>query len=672
MRIGVEVGGTFTDLVALSPEGLRSLKVSSTPAMPEQGVLDALDALGGGEAGADTIVHGSTVATNALLERRGAPTILVVTEGFRDLLELQREVKTRNYDLRYRRTEPLVPRNRVVEIGGRIDAEGVEVEPFDKAAVRESLEAMLNQNPEATLAVCLLHSYRNATHERWVRDIALDLRPDLLVSLSSDVMPEFREYERASTTTMNAYLAPVVEGYLNRLDEHLRRRAFGGRFYIMQSNGGMLPAERSGSHAVRTVLSGPAAGVMGAVRMAALSGHNSIITLDMGGTSTDISLIDDATPTDTTSKLIDRLPILTPMLDIATIGAGGGSIAWIDDTGMLNVGPRSAGAQPGPACYGRGGTEPTLTDAFVVMGILRPNRFLGGRMALDVAAAERAVGSLGARLGLGLQRAAASILRVAVANMLHATREVSIERGYDPRDYVVAAFGGAGPLAATVLADELGANTVFVPSNPGVMSALGLLLSDFRRDYVATGMSDAAMLSAGAIRAALAGLEAEARTDIERMRPEGDARFHFSADLRYAGQGYELSVPIRLSDEDPARTMVDAFHELHQLRFGHSYPNARVRLVNYRLRLVVARPLPTDALRVARNRPDRQDQQGDIWIDGTKQPCTFLLRETLAAGVTAAGPVVVEEDSASTFVPAGWRLRIDEHGGMNIERQVAA
>ena len=670
MRIGIEIGGTFTDLVAISDTGTRVVKVASTPARPEQGVFDALDRLAYPLDRADTLVHGSTVATNALIERRGGRTVLVATAGFRDILELQREFKSRNYDLGYARTRPLVPREWVIEAHERLDAQGTVVDPLDEAALLRDLAALFERAKPESMAVCLLHAYQNPLHERRVREIAQRLSPDLKVSLSSEVMPEYREYERASTTVMNAYLAPVVDSYLGRLQGELDARGFGGRFYLMQSNGGMLPADRSQQHAARTLLSGPAAGVTGAISAAVASGFRNLITLDMGGTSTDICLVNDATAQVITGKLIDRLPMLVPMLDITAIGAGGGSLAWFDGAGMFQVGPRSAGAQPGPACYGKGGREATLTDAWVVMGLIRPERFLGGAMPLDAPAAHRALLPVAERLGFDVPGAAEGMFRIACANMLQATRQVSIERGYDPRDYAIVAYGGAGPLHAAILADEIGAKAVLVPPNPGVTSAMGLLIADFRLDYVRSRMLRLAPENLDAIRAIYEDIRGAAQHDLASMAPQGVPTVSYSIDLRYVGQGYELSLdiaPLEV-DGDFLAKVIQRFHDLHQTRMGHAYPEQTVRAINYRAKLTVPQRVLAGGAKAAvgeRAAPE----QGTIRWGGKSVSCTYVHRAALREGDIVRGAALIEDDSASTFVPPQWVARMDAQAALVIERE---
>ncbi len=671
VRIGIEIGGTFTDLVAVSTTGVEVVKVLSTPAFPEQGVFDALDRLGHPLGAADTLVHGSTVATNALIERKGGRTALVTTRGFRDILELQREQKSRNYDLRYARTLPLVPRQWVIEANERLDAKGHVVDSLDQAALTADLARFFAAVEPESLAVCLLHACQNAIHERQVRDIALQLRPQLKVSLSSEIMPEYREYERASTTVMNAYLAPVVDAYLGRLSAGLDRRGFRGRFHVMQSNGGMLPADRSRQHAVRTLVSGPAGGVTGAISAAAASGYRNLITLDMGGTSTDICLVNDLQAQVVTGKLVDRLPVQAPMLDITAIGAGGGSIAWFDAAGRFQVGPRSAGAVPGPACYGTGGTEATLTDACVVMGLIRPQRFLGGAMSLDRDAAARALEVVALRLGSTPEDAAEGMFRLACANMLQATRQVSIERGHDPRDYVIVAYGGAGPLHAAVLAGEIGATAVLVPTHPGVTSAMGLVIADFRLDYVRSRALTLAPENLDAIRALFAALREEAGSDLEAMAPEGEPAIEYRLDLRYVGQGYELSLALEPFAAGGAflDDVIERFHALHKVRFGHADARQPVRAINYRARLCVPQPAPCDPWAAGSALVTGATQWGELRWDGRTVRSAYVAREGMRPGDTLAGAALIEDHSATTFVPPGWSARVDLRGALVIERR---
>ena len=478
MRVGIEVGGTFTDLVAVEGESVRTAKVPSTPANPDEGAMHAIDAAGLDPGAIEELVHGSTVATNAVLERKGASVCLFVTKGIRDVLLLQRHDKDAIYDLHYAKPEPVVRRRDVIEIDERIAADGTVIRSPDRAEVTSLVRRVLAEGSYEAAALCFLHAYANPDHERMVAGVIRELAPSLPVTCSNEVTREFREYERASTTALAAYVQPVMAGYVSRFSAALGRRGFAGRFSIMQSNGGRMPAEAMARNAIAALFSGPAAGVVGAVRSVAGAGYHDLITLDMGGTSTDVALIADGDPELASMTRIDGLPVKTPVVDIVTVGAGGGSLAWADDGGLLRVGPGSAGATPGPACYRRGGDRPTVTDAHLVRGTLRPDAFLGGRMEVDRDAASRVCRPLAGQFGVSVEEIADSVIRLAEVSIVRAIQRVSTERGRDPRDYVLVPFGGAGPLHAARVAEDLAIETVVVPPNAGVLSASGLLLSD--------------------------------------------------------------------------------------------------------------------------------------------------------------------------------------------------
>ena len=449
MRVGVEVGGTFTDLVAVEGGKVVVTKVPSTPRSPDVGAFAALTASGIDLAKIEDLGHGSTVATNAVLERKGAAVAFVATAGFRDLLFMQRHDRRNIYDLFYAKPSPPVRRKDCFEASERISADGSIEKALDEAAVKSALIPAIKAGSYRAVAICLLNAYANPVHEKRLAALITEALPDVLVTASHQVAREFREFERASTTLLSAYVQPVIDGYLHRFEAKLADSGFKGRFTVMQSNGGRLPAEAMRESAITALYSGPAAGVVGATRQAARSGFDDLITFDMGGTSTDVCLVQDGRPSLASESEIDGLPIRTPVLDIVSVGAGGGSIAWVDDGGMLRVGPQSAGADPGPACYGKGGTEPATTDAHIVIGTIRPGAFLGGAMNLDGDAAKRAFEPLAQRFDLSVEQAASSALQLADANIVRAIQLVSTERGRDPRDYALVPFGGAGPLACS-------------------------------------------------------------------------------------------------------------------------------------------------------------------------------------------------------------------------------
>ena len=662
-RAGVEIGGTFTDLIWLRPDGaLGFAKVPSTPDAPERAALAALERAGIDPVTLPELVHGSTVATNAVLTRRGARTAFMTAQGFRDILEIQRHDRWGNiYDVFYRKPQPLVPRDLSFEVAERLDADGAVVAELDEASVRAALDAALAAGVES-VAVALLHAWKNPAHEQRLSEIAGEHVPELPLTLSSEVLPEFREYERASTVVMSAYVRPVMERYLGGLRRSLHERGFSGSLSVMQSSGGVLPAEAAGRQAIRTLLSGPAAGVIGAATIARAAGLGDVITIDMGGTSTDVALLRDGRPLMTRESKIDRLPLGVPMIDITTVGAGGGSIARVDSGGLLDVGPGSAGADPGPACYGRGGSEPTVTDASVVLGLLRPEHFLGGEMRLEPELARDAVASLG--LSASVEDAAAQIVRVVDANMTQAIRLVSTERGIDPAGYTLVPYGGAGPLHACRLAEALGMRRVLVPPFPGLTSAYGLLVAELVVDVAQTDIvSDP---DRAAIEAQFGVLEERLQAAIrEQKLPADDWSVEASIDMRYRGQAYELVVPVERPVSDSS-AITARFHALHGLRYGVSRPNDAVQAVTWRLR--ASHPVPN--LPLPGPPADGQPivEQTEVTLVTGPATVPFYNRPTLPLAFTARGPCVIEEPTATTFVPDGWAFEVDERGCLLVTR----
>ena len=663
-RVGVEIGGTFTDLVWRQADGtLATHKVLSTPDALQQGVMQALDEAGVSLPAIGGLVHGSTVATNALLTRSGAPTGLLVTEGFRDILEIGRQDRTGNiYELLYRKPAPPVPRRRVREVRERILADGRVRAPLDLEGAWTQARELL-QAGVTSFAISFLHAYRNPDHERAVAAMLRERAPDVYVSASHEVSPEFREYERTMTTAINAFVGPVVSGYVAALLARLAERRFAGILQVMQSNGGIVPAAAAGANAVRTLLSGPAAGVRGALWFARRAGVKDAISLDMGGTSTDVCLTPDLSPVTIGESCIDGLPIRSPALDIVTVGAGGGSIAAIDPGGFLQVGPQSAAARPGPACYGRGGTEPTVTDAQVVAGILRPDHFLGGRMPLYP---ERAAAAL-ARVAQGatLAQAADAVLRMANSNIAAAVRLVSTARGIDPREYVLVAYGGAGPVHAALVAEELEVRRVLVPWSPGLISAFGLLVAEPTVDLVHTAIHQVGddSLSAAAVerlrREALAAAGAHG-LDVDRCTTS------IAVDTRYAGQAFELTVPIERLPASAAEIR-DAFGRAHRRRYGYALANRPVEVVNYRVRVTEASP-PDVAPPRPRHAGPARVETGTITLGGQSLQALFAERRTLPPGHRLSGPAVLEEATATTLVPPGWSAAVLEAGDLWLER----
>jgi N-methylhydantoinase A len=646
--VGVDVGGTFTDFVLLRDGRLRIHKRLSSPAAPESSVLDGLAELAATDA---AVVHGSTVATNALIQRRGAPTALITTEGFADVIEIGRQNRPALYDLHVRRPPPLVPRDWRFEAAERVDAGGEEITPLTDAAI-ERVVAAVTAAPVRAVAICLLFSFLRPENERRLAAALAARAPHLYLSLSSEVLPEFREYERTSTTAVNAYVGPLMQGYLERLGAGIA-----GRLRVMLSNGGSASAAEAGRLAVQTVLSGPAGGVAGAFAVARRAGYDRIIAFDMGGTSTDVSLCPGDIPRTGETEL-GGCPIRVPVLDVHSVGAGGGSLARRDAGGALAVGPESAGADPGPACYGRGGTEPTVTDANLVLGRLHPDHFLGGRMRLDPGPAAAAVGALATALGRPPEETALGIVRVANAHMEQAIRRISVERGHDPRHFTLVAFGGAGPLHAVALAEALRLPRVLVPRDPGVLSALGMLLSDVVRDYARTVMLPVS--AAGDLPGLFAPLEERARADLAREGfTAGEVRLEHALDLRYAGQSFELPFPVTALPIRP-EAVREGFHALHEARYQYARPEAAVEIVTLRLRATGPVPQPEFAPLADAGPSPAAARLGrrDVHFDRPR-PTTLYDRARLRPGNRFGGPALIFQVDATTVLPPGWRAEVD-------------
>ncbi len=666
-HIGVEIGGTFTDLVWRRGDGeLATHKVMSTPEELHQAVMQVI-----GEAGVDLeavghVVHGSTVATNALLTRRGATTGLLTTRGFRDVIEIGSHDRQGNvYEILYRKPRLPLSRRFIREVPERIQADGAVVEAIDLEAAWGQAKALMDGGVEA-IAICFLHGYLNSTHEAALAALIRERAPHVLVSASHEISPEFREYERSMTTVVNAFVGPVVKGYMDKLDSGLRERDFGGALQILQSNGGIMPAANSGAHGARILFSGPAAGVRGAMWFARRNGIDNAVTLDMGGTSTDVCLAPGLEPAARQEFTIDGLPVRSPSLDITSVGAGGGSIAALDPGGFLAVGPDSAGAMPGPACYGLGGVAPTVTDAQLVSGILRPERFLGGRMTLYPERAVAALLETGA--DISAVQAAGNVLRVVNSNMAAALRLVSTERGIDPRDYVLVAYGGGGPIHAAMVAEEVGIARVLIPWSPGLVSAFGLLVADPTIDLVRTRIhtvDDATLNAAKVGELEAEGLAAAASHGIDPAACD----MSIALDLRYAGQAYELTVWLKHAPADSGRIRA-AFAKAHLERYGYAREKLPVEAVNYRVRVAQRRDGSRPPLTPPLPDPDAVAElaPGNVTLGGQSESATFADRASLAAGFIQEGPLNVEEPTATTLAPPGWRLTVLDSGDLMLER----
>jgi N-methylhydantoinase A len=668
--IGVDVGGTFTDIVVYDEDSatLRLGKVPSTPADPTLGVLNGLAKLGVDPATAGRIVHGMTIGTNAILERRGATVWVLTTEGFGDVLEIARTNRTTLYNIKTIKPRPLVPRQRMIEITERMAFDGTPRRRLDEPEVRSAV-AKLGRDAEA-VAVCFLHSYANPTHELRAAGIVETMLPHAFVCASSEVLPEFREYERFTTTVLNAYIGPLVGRYLNSLSRALEARAYHAPLLTMTSSGGVATAQRAARFPVHTVLSGPAGGVAGALHVGAALGVQNLITYDMGGTSTDVCLIEGLQAPVTSEQLIGGFPNRTPQIEINSVGAGGGSIAWLDAGGILKVGPRSAGADPGPACYGRGGTEPTVSDANLLLHRLKPGACLAGEIVLDARRAETAMVALRDRMGraLDIHQLADGIIRIAVARMVSAIKEISIAKGYDPRDFTLLAYGGAGPMHAAFIAADLEIPRVIVPLGPGNFSAFGSLISDLRHDYVRTRLLEMRRASADEVRATFAEMEREAREALlkEGIGPD-NVLVQRAVGMRYVGQSWELVVRL----PDAAATMEDIerlFRQVHERRYGHSH-DGPAEIVAFRLTAMGRVPKPTlQKSLVSGTLDDARIEARRTSFDGAFQPVPVYDRDRLPAGVRFRGPALIEEMGAVTVLPSGWTSSVGELGELILER----
>lgn len=649
-RIGVDTGGTFTDFVVIRNGNIEIFKELSTPQHPEEAIMKGLARVQPAAVG--EIIHGSTVATNALLERKGARTALLTTAGFEDVIVIGRQTRRELYNIFVTRPDPLVPGGLRLGVRERVLYDGSIETPLDHAHLESLVERLRGENVES-VAVSLLYSFANRKHEE---EILRQLGPlGVPVSLSSRVLPEYREYERTSTTVVNAYLAPLMGRYLRTLEQRLVECPL----RVMQSNGGAVLARAAADTPVRTIVSGPAGGVVGAFQVAQACGYSNIITFDMGGTSTDVSLCEGSIKVTHESQL-DGMPIGIPMIDIHTVGAGGGSIASLDPGGALKVGPESAGAEPGPICYGRG-DRLTVTDANVILGFLQPRFFLGGAMKLSTDRILPAVRKLEwTRKWKNAEELAQGVVDVVNNNMEQAIRLISVERGYDPRDFVLFCFGGAGGLHAAHLAQGLGIPQVVIPRFPGALSALGLLLADTRKDYSRTLLIDAE----GSQARLKSVLEELHRLGITELQAEGfrkeKVRSMDFVDLRYRGQSYELTVPL-------TSNFVGQFHKAHERRYGYSNPSAAVELVNVRSTFVGTNAKP--AFRKApkqRGRPEPLDMQ-PIWIGGRRVKAAIYDRSSLGYGHVIKGPAVIGEYSSTTLVPPGFKCAVDAHLNLVLE-----
>jgi N-methylhydantoinase A len=692
-RIGVDIGGTFTDAMLVNEQTGETWlrKVPTTPSDPSVGFIDATERVlrdaGVPVEAVSYIVHGTTIATNAIIEGNGAKTGFITTKGFRDILEMQRQMRPSLYDLRFIKPKPLVPRNLAFEVPERLNARGDVLIPLNEDAVRDIARRLKHEAVEA-IAVCFMHGYLNGAHERRAGEIIREEFPDVALSLSSDVAPEIREYFRASTTAINAAVQPIVKRYLLSIEERLRGMGVKAELLVMQSNGGVFTFEAATEKPVFLIESGPAAGVIAAAHLGSLLDQRDVMSFDMGGTTAKAGLIQNGQPKVTKEYEVgvhasadiggnrgSGYPIKTPVIDLVEIGAGGGSIAWVDSGGILRVGPRSAGADPGPACYGRGGKNPTVTDANLVLGRLNPDYFLGGEMALDVNAARCAIETYCAQpLGLDVVTAANGIVEIANTAMINALRLVSVQRGYDPRDFVLVPFGGGGGVHANRLAFELQIPLTIIPPAPGVFSASGLLVTDLKHEYSITRIRRTDQLDVDEIAAIFDTMATQGRALLSREGvPADEMAFIRHLDMRYVGQSWELSIPVPDGPLDQAaiKRAIETFHDEHKRAYGHNTPGAPTEFVNLRLAAVgnIQKPQLKDVVPVApgdRHPAPRERRPVYFAESGGFVDSAVHLRYALGSGVELCGPAIIEEIDATVVLHPGFNATVDTFGNLLI------
>jgi N-methylhydantoinase A len=672
-RIGCDVGGTFTDLCLFEEESGKTffVKTPTTTGHQATAVVEAartaLRMAGLAPADLSGFAHGTTVATNAILERRGARTALLTTYGFRDVLAIGRQTRAHLYDQYARKPEPLVPREFIYEIKERLRPDGGVLEALDEETVRSAVEAMTCVGIE-TVAICFLHSYANAAHEKRAAEIIREIAPDLKISISSDVLAEPGEFERTSTTVMNAYLMPPLKDYLERIANTLIADGVTAEPAIMQSGGGVMPiATACGVKAVHTCLSGPAAGMIGARRFAEAAGYANVVTIDMGGTSFDVGLIENGQILTRYESEIEGFPLRVPMFDIITLGAGGGSIAHVDAGGLLKVGPESAGARPGPAAYGKGGERPTVTDANVILGRLRPGRQIGGGIVIDRDKAADAIRThVAGPLGISVEEAAVGILQVVNAAMVRGMRRITVERGLEPREFAVMAFGGAGPLHAVDLCAELDVETVIVPPSPGLLCGIGLLLAPWRHDETAMMSGLAETLSDSDIHVAIEELRSKIIVQAGKDGTDlSSIMFAPVLEMRYRGQGHQL--PIAWTSEG-LKSALETFHQTHHRSFGYDRRGESIEICV--LRLTASAPPPSDRLPLPAitTGEDPVVARSKLWFEGAMTEVPVYDRAKLAFGTVLTGPLIVEQHD-TTLIVGAQTLLVDDHGNLIIRMQ---
>jgi N-methylhydantoinase A len=668
--VAIDIGGTFTDLIGFDNTARSFVEAKSltTPAQLGQGVIDCIRKSGLAAAVIDELIHGSTIAINTLIERTGARTGLIVTRGTRDVYIIGRGNRPQAYSLFFHRHRPLVPRHLTREVDERLLSSGEVHAPLDRGAIAQACRAFAAEGIEA-VAVCFLHSYINPAHERIAGEMIRAAMPDAYISLSHEILREYREFERMSTTVVNAYIGPKIGGYVKQLSASLGKIGFRGALSIMRSNGGVMTPQVATKRPAAMMESGPVGGIIASAEVGRALGYSNVISFDMGGTTAKASLVRDGEPTMAPGYYVGGYasghPVVLPMIDVVEVGAGGGSIAWLDDIGALKVGPQSAGADPGPICYRGGGSEVTITDANVVLGRLDPDNFLGGEMKLDADSARRGIAEkIGNPLKMDAVAAAHAIVEIAIAKMSLAVREVSVAKGYDPRDFALVASGGAGPLHVVAIARELHIPTVIVPLFPSHFSALGMLLADERHDFIRTFYADLATVDFAALSQIHHEMVAEASA---ALRHAGQAQPQIHLDLRYVGQEFTLQVPVTLKDiaaGDRAGIRA-AFDALYEQRYAHHSPEEPVEMVNIRLALIGKRPRPSFP-RLAEGGPAKPSHERAVYFGDKAVRCPVYRRETLGAGSKITGPALIQEHGTTTVLFAQDSLTVAPSGELLI------
>ena len=673
--IGIDVGGTFTDLIVVNPSNGETHvgKVPSLPHSEGASVLAGLQTLSINPAQVQRLVHGTTVGTNALIERKGSKTAILTTSGFRDVIEIGRTKRMipSLFNPLFVRPKPLVQRSSRFEVSERLLQDGSVESPLDSKEVSRICDRLRNNNIES-IAICFLHSYRNATHDNKASDVIKNKLPNITVSQSSEVVPEYREFERFSTTVVNAYIQPLLNAYLEKLESSLVKAGYFSGVLTVASNGGIMTTQTAQKLPVQTILSGPAGGVIQSIAVAKGIHETNIITDDMGGTSTDVCLIRDMMPLISTESAVEGFPIKIPQIDIKTIGAGGGSIAWRDIDGSLRVGPKSSGANPGPACYGKGGNEATVTDANVLLNRLGPQRYLGGAIQIDSSLAKAVLENLSKELNeIDILQLAEGIIQIAVAKKTSAIKEISLQKGHDPRDFSLMAFGGAGPMHAAYVASELGITKIIIPKHPGNLSALGLASCDLKHDFVSTKLIGSGVLTDTMLKAEISILEEQAN---QKLKEEGfkskQIYFRPSLDMRYAGQAFEINVPANKQGLTVSK-LNKLFHAQHHLIYGHSNPGGQTEVVNFRLTAfgTVPKAIHQNASSGNIESVDFLESTFPVYFNGRFMDTPIIQRELLTEQTNVYGPAIIQEFGSTTVLPPEWSLSVKSDGSLILEPQ---